>query len=313
MSADAIEVIIEGRKRDLGGFQVARVLPHGRRRMVGPFIFLDEMGPAAFAPGEGVDVRPHPHIGLATITYLFEGEMHHLDSLGSDQVVHPGDVNLMVSGRGITHSERTKDDVRARGYTLHGIQTWIALPEADEDIDPSFHHHSGADLPLFEHGGAQIRLIMGEAYGGKSPVKTYSPMIYLHAELGAGARLDLPEGHDELAVYLVSGDAALDGQPVQPGAIAVLKDGRSGRLDSETGARAMVLGGAHIGKRLIEWNFVSSTKDKIEQAKTDWRASANGGWRDTVFILPPGEMEYIPLPGDPEPGPPEPSRECPTT
>ncbi|TRO94296.1 pirin family protein [Glycocaulis profundi] len=309
----AIEQVIDGRTKDLGGFQVSRVLPWARRRMVGPFVFLDEMGPAVFPPGQGVDVRPHPHIGLATVTYLFDGEMHHFDSLGSDQTVHPGDVNLMVAGRGISHSERTREEVRARGYSLHGIQTWIALPEADESVEPSFHHHPKADLPEFEHGGAALRLILGEAYGQRAPVKTFSGIVYIHAEMAPGARFDLPEGHDALAVYLVSGEAEVGGQRIEPGQLAVLNDGETAEMRSGAGGRAMILGGQDIGKRFIEWNFVASSKELIEKAKTDWRASAAGRWQGTVFILPPGEQEYIPLPGDPEEGPPEPSKECPTT
>ena len=309
----AVEQIIEGRKKDLGGFQVARVLPYAKRRMVGPFIFLDEMGPAAFAPGTGVDVRPHPHIGLATVTYLFDGEMHHLDSLGSDQVVRPGDVNLMVAGKGITHSERTKDEVRAKGYRLHGIQTWIALPEADEEVDPAFFHHPRAELPELTRGGAHLRLILGSAFGEHSPVMEYSPIVYIHAEMAEASDLDLPAEHEALAVYLVAGDAEIDGERLQAGQMAVLQDGSTGQLRSQAGARLMILGGADVGKRFIEWNFVASTKEAIEAAKTGWRDSAAGGWRGTAFTLPPGEAEYIPLPGDPEPGPPEPSRDCPTT
>lgn len=305
-------LIIDGRKKDLGGFQVARVLPFAKKRMVGPFVFFDEMGPARFAPGDGIDVRPHPHIGLATVTYLFEGAMHHADSLGVSQEILPGAVNLMIAGSGITHSERTDPDVRARGFSLHGIQTWIALPESREEDMASFEHHGADTLPVFVEGGATIRLIIGNAYGHAAPTTMLSPTIYFHADLAAGASLPLPEGHDELAVYLVSGDAQLDGTALDAGQMGAI-DGGTATLTSDKGARVMVLGGAAIGKRFIEWNFVSSSKERIEKAKEDWRASAAGGWDRTPFTLPPEENEYIPLPGDDLPGPPAPSKDCPTT
>lgn len=305
-------IIIEGRKKDLGGFQVARVLPFARKRMVGPFVFFDEMGPARFEPGNGIDVRPHPHIGLATVTYLFEGAMHHADSLGVSQEVLPGAVNLMIAGSGITHSERTDPDVRARGFSLHGIQTWIALPEAHEEDMASFEHHDASELPSFIENDTNIRLILGSAYGHTAPTTTLSPIIYFHAEMKPGASLTLPEGHDELAAYLVSGDATLGGTALEPGQMGVI-EGETATLTSRTGARVMVLGGAVVGQRFIEWNFVSSSKERIEKAKEDWRASAAGGWTSTPFTLPPGETEHIPLPGDDLPGPPVPSKDCPTT
>ncbi|MGY6663144.1 MAG: pirin family protein [Glycocaulis sp.] len=306
------DIIIEGRKKDLGGFQVARVLPFAKKRMVGPFVFFDEMGPARFAPGNGIDVRPHPHIGLATVTYLFEGAMHHADSLGVSQEILPGAVNLMIAGSGITHSERTDPEVRARGFSLHGIQTWIALPEAREEDMASFEHYSADTLPVFVEGGATIRLIIGSAYGHTAPTTMLSPTIYFHADLAPGASLNLPEGHDELAVYLVSGDASVDDTALEPGQMGTL-EGRSANITSQNGARVMVLGGAGIGKRFIEWNFVSSSRERIERAKEDWRASAAGGWTGTPFTLPPGENEYIPLPSDDLPEPPAPSKDCPTT
>lgn len=306
------DIIIDRRKKDLGGFQVARVLPFAKKRMVGPFVFFDEMGPAQFAPGNGIDVRPHPHIGLATVTYLFEGAMHHADSLGVSQEILPGAVNLMIAGSGITHSERTDPEVRARGFSLHGIQTWIALPEAREEDMASFEHHAADTLPVFVEGGATIRLILGSAFGHTAPATTLSPIIYFHAEMAPGAELLLPEGHDELAAYLVSGDAELGGVALQPGQMAAI-DGGTATLTTRKGARVMVLGGAVIGKRFIEWNFVSSSKERLEKAKEDWRASAAGGWTGTPFTLPPGENEYIPLPGDDLPEPPAPSKDCPTT
>ncbi|KPP83262.1 MAG: Pirin-related protein [Oceanicaulis sp. HLUCCA04] len=306
------DIIIDGRKKDLGGFQVARVLPFAKKRMVGPFVFFDEMGPATFAPGDGIDVRPHPHIGLATVTYLFEGEMHHADSLGVSQAIQPGAVNLMIAGSGITHSERTDPQVRARGFSLHGIQTWIALPEAREEDMASFEHHAAETLPVFSEGGADIRLIIGSAYGHTAPTTMLSPTIYFHAEMAPGASLTLPGGHDELAVYLVSGDADMGGVALEPGQMGTI-DGSSTTVSSRSGARVMVLGGAVIGKRFIEWNFVSSSKERLEKAKEDWRTSAAGGWDRTPFTLPPGENEYIPLPGDDLPGPPAQSKDCPTT
>lgn len=305
-------MIIEGRKKDLGGFQVARVLPFAKKRMVGPFIFLDEMGPARFQPGQGIDVRPHPHIGLATITYLFEGAMHHADSLGVSQAIEPGAVNLMIAGRGISHSERTDPEIRARGFSLHGIQMWIALPEAREEDMPAFEHHGADTLPVFVEGGATIRLIMGSAYGHTAPTTMLSPTVYFHAEMKPGAALTLPEGQDEIGVYVVSGDAQLGDTALEAGRLGVIEGGTA-RLSSKAGARVMVLGGAVLGKRFIEWNFVSSSRERLEQAKADWRASAAGGWTGTPFTLPPGENEYIPLPGDDLPEPPAPSKDCPTT
>ena len=310
----AVDMTITGRKKDLGGFQVARVLPYAARRMVGPFIFFDEMGPAEFAPGEGIDVRPHPHIGLATVTYLFEGEMDHADSLGVEQTIRPGDVNWMTAGRGIVHSERTGPEAREAGHRLHGIQTWVALPVAEQEIEPEFHHHGAADLPVIETGGAILRLILGEAYDRTALVKTYSPMVYLHAQTTAGAAFDTPAEQDEIAVYLVSGAARVDGERLLPGEMAILRDRAVARVETAEASRLMILGGSNIGRRNIEWNFVSAHPDRIDQAKADWRASAAAGFKDTVFALPPGETEHIPLPGDPEPGePPKPTRDCPTT
>ena len=310
----AVEMIVSGRKKDLGGFQVARVLPDARRRLVGPFIFFDEMGPAEFAPGEGVDVRPHPHIGLATVTYLFEGEMDHADSLGVQQTIKPGDVNWMTAGKGIVHSERTGPEARQAGHRLHGIQTWVALPTAQQEIEPEFHHHGADALPVIEAGGARLRLILGEAYNRTAPVKTYSPMVYIHAETEAGAAFDTPAEQDEVAVHLVSGAARVDGERLLPGEMAILKNRAVARVETADASRLMILGGSTVGQRTIEWNFVSAHPDRIEQAKADWRASAAAGFEDTVFALPPGETEHIPLPGDPEPGePPSPTRDCPTS
>ncbi len=311
----AVERLIDGRKKDLGGFHVARVLPVAQRRLVGPFIFFDEMGPARFEPGKGIDVRPHPHIGLATVTYLFEGEMDHRDSLGVFQTIYPGDVNWMTAGRGIVHSERTGEAARKAGFSLHGIQTWVALPEAAEESEPAFHHHKAAELPAFEEGGARMRLILGSAYGHEAPVKVFSPIFYAHAEAPAGALFPAPEEHEDRAVYVVSGRAMVDGVEVGAGVMAVLNPGEAATIEALEDSRLMLLGGAALpGGRFIEWNFVSSRQERIETAKADWRASAGAGWADTVFRLPDGEHEHIPLPGDPEPGePPKPTKDCPTT
>lgn len=314
MSQTGLDRLIESRKKDLGGFQVARVLPHARRRLVGPFIFYDEMGPAVFEPGQGIDVRPHPHIGLATVTYLFEGEMDHADSLGVFQTIYPGDVNLMTAGRGIVHSERTGPKARRAGHRLHGIQTWLALPGNREDTEPAFAHHGKEDLPDFSLGGVSMRLILGTAYGHESPVEVYSPTVYIHAEAEAGARFELPQGHEELAVHVVHGEARIAGQTVQAGQMAVLKDGEAGQVEARAASRLMILGGASAGPRFIEWNFVASSRERIEQAKAGWRDSIARGFQGTRFTQARGEDDYIPLPEDSIAGqPPKPSKECPTT
>ena len=311
----ALERILEGKSKDLGGFSVARILPVAQRRHVGPFVFYDQMGPATFQPGEGIDVRPHPHIGLATVTYLFDGEMDHRDCLGVHQTVYPGDVNWMTAGKGVTHSERTGEDARAKGMFLHGIQVWVALPDDQQEIDAEFHHHGKDALPAFEIGGAQFRLILGEAYGHTSPVKVYSPIVYAHIEAPAGAEFDLPEGHEELAIHVVSGNITTGGEPITGGHMAIFKPGAmTGHVRVSEDARLMLLGGAPLGERFMEWNFVSTTKERIEQAKADWRASIASGFKNTPFRMPVDEDEYIPLPGDPEPGePPACSEEHPTS
>lgn len=297
-----LEHIIKGRKKDLGGFQVARVLPAAKRRRVGPFVFFDEMGPARFEPGQGIDVRPHPHIGLSTVTYLFDGEMDHADTLGVQQTIYPGEVNLMTAGRGIAHSERTGPKARAAGQAMHGIQVWIALPAEDEEIAPDFAHHSADELPEWELGGARLRLILGTAYGKASPVKVRGSMVYIHAEAPAGSAFELPTGHGELAAYVVSGQIETADEPIGAGAMAVYGAGERAVMRAHADSRVMILGGADIGPRHVEWNFVSSRKDRIELAKDDWRASIAAGFTAAAFSMPPGETEYIPLPGDPEPG-----------
>ncbi|WP_022701895.1 pirin family protein [Oceanicaulis alexandrii] len=310
-----LERILEGKSKDLGGFCVTRILPVAQRRHVGPFVFYDQMGPAQFNPGEGINVRPHPHIGLATVTYLFDGEMDHRDCLGVHQTIYPGDVNWMTAGKGVTHSERTGDEARAKGLFMFGIQVWVALPEDCQEIEPEFHHHGADDLPAFELGDAHCRLILGSAYGRTSPVKVYSPIVYAHIEAKAGAQFDLPEGHEELALHVVSGGVEVRGETVSGGHMAIFTPGQNQASVSVTeDSRLMLLGGQPLGQRFMEWNFVSSRKERIEQAKADWRASIAQGFKDTPFRMPVEENEYIPLPGDPEPGePPACTEENPTS
>lgn len=287
---DAIELVISPRKKDIGSFEVRRVLPFAKRRTVGPFIFFDHMGPADFAPGKGIDVRPHPHIGLATVTYLFDGEIHHRDSLGFHQPIQPGDVNWMTAGRGIVHSERTGEETRAAGHTLHGIQTWIALPKQDEETEPAFHHHPAATLPTIEQNGASLHLIAGTAYGKTSPVETFSPMFYLGGSLSAGTDFAVTGEHEERAVYVVDGICEVDGHKLTEGQMAVLKPSVEVNLRSANGARVMLAGGAPLdGDRKIWWNLVASDQSLIDRAKKEW---ANGEFPK----VPGDEDEFIPLP-----------------
>ena len=283
-----VELVIEPRPRDLGGFEVRRVLPFVKRRMVGPFVFLDHIGPAVFAPGTGVDVRPHPHIGLATVTYLFEGEMMHRDSVGAVQNIMPGDVNWMTAGRGIVHSERTAPEARARGFAMHGIQAWVALPAEAEEIEPSFHHHGKDSLPLIEQDGVSLRLIAGTAYGAASPVKTYSPTFYLDAVMPAGTALPLTGEHEERAIYIAEGSLEIAGEAYESGHMLVFAPGADVVINAASESRLMLLGGANIGPRHIWWNLVSTRPERIEQAKADWKAQR--------FPLVPGETEFTPLP-----------------
>jgi redox-sensitive bicupin YhaK (pirin superfamily) len=283
-------MIIEQRRRDLGGFEVGRVLPHARRRMVGPFIFFDRMGPVDFPPGipPSVDVRPHPHIGLATLTYLFAGEIMHRDSVGSEQPIRPGDVNWMIAGRGITHSERF-ERARREGGRMDGIQAWVALPRSHEEDEPSFAHHGRAELPELVEGGARLRLIAGEALGRRSPVRVHSPLCYLHAELAPGASASLGISYPERAVYVASGALELNGELHQHGRMVVLQKGEPMALRAAAGATVMILGGEPVGERYIEWNFVSSSRSRIEQAKADWRAGR-------MKLPDKDNREFIPLP-----------------
>jgi redox-sensitive bicupin YhaK (pirin superfamily) len=281
--------LLRGRPRDIGDFAVRRVLPAFERQMVGPFIFVDHMGPIRLPPGTGMDVRPHPHIGLATVTYLWEGEILHRDNLGSVQAIRPGDVNWMVAGRGIAHSERTPPELRAAGPRAHGLQTWVALPKAHEEVEPSFAHHPASSLPVVEMPGATVRVIAGHAFGAQSPVEVFTDTLYAAAELVPGASLRLPAEHEERGVYVVEGMAEIGGTALEEGELAVLQEGAGAEIRAPAAATLMLLGGAKMdGPRFIWWNFVSSSKERIERAKADWR--------DDRFPPIPGETERIPLP-----------------
>ncbi|MGC1302326.1 MAG: pirin family protein [Caulobacteraceae bacterium] len=289
-----IDLVIDARHKDLGGFEVGRILPFAKRRMVGPFIFLDHMGPADFAPGQGIDVRPHPHIGLSTVTYLFEGEILHRDNLGSTQAIRPGEVNWMTAGRGIVHSERTDPALLSQGRRMHGLQAWVALPDADEETDPAFAHHSGTDLPSYEMDGLWARLIAGRAFGVEAKVKTHSPLYYIHWELKAGTRAGSPEGYPENALYVARGEIEVDGRTFHAGQMLVLGAGQRPAITALADATVIALGGEPVGPRHIWWNLVSSSAERIEQAKADWAAGR--------MKLPPGDdQEFIPLPDEPPP------------
>jgi len=290
-----IEQVIPARRRDLGGFEVGRVLPAGRRRMVGPFIFFDHIGPAALdAPlPRAMDVRPHPHIGLSTVTYLFEGEMTHRDSLGCEQVIRPAEVNWMTSGRGISHSERF-DGMRERGGRLHGIQAWVALPADFEETDAAFEHYGREELPMLGDAGWQARLIAGELLGARSGVQTHSPLLYAHIELAAGARFVVPDTATERALFVARGSIEAGGQRCLAAQMLVLAPGATPEVDAREPATLMLLGGEPVGPRYIWWNFVSSRRERIEQAKADWQAGR--------IALPVGDAdEWIAAPDDPMP------------
>ena len=281
--------VIEPRIHDLGGFNVTRVLPHRLARHIGPFVFFDHIGPAQFAAGQGIDVRPHPHIGLATVTYLFDGALEHRDNLGSVQTIRPGDVNWMTAGRGIAHSERTPAVERAAGHAMHGIQTWVALPQHAEEVAPSFHHHPARDLPQIDRDGVRLRLIAGNAFGESSPVTTFSEMFYLAAEFSSGNAIILPPEHVERAVYATDASLLIGGIDVAAGRMAVLPPGENVEIRANAATRAVLLGGAPLdGDRHLWWNFVSSSRERIERAKADWKEGR--------FAPVPGETEFIPLP-----------------
>jgi hypothetical protein len=289
LGCEALETVIVPRARDLGGFEVRRVLPSGQRQMVGPFIFFDQMGPAEFSPGAGIDVRPHPHIGLATVTYLFAGRIVHRDSLGIVQSIELGDVNWMTAGRGIVHSERSDPELRKRRQELYGIQIWVALPKAYEETDPDFAHYAAASLPLIEGEGKSIRLVAGSLFGKTSPVKTFSDLFYADAALQAESSLALGAEHEERAIYLVEGVVEIGGQTFEAGRLLVFASGDEIVVKAKTAARILLLGGEPMdGPRHIWWNFVSSSRERIEQAKADWQAQR--------FPPVPGDAEFIPLP-----------------
>lgn len=284
-----IRLRIEPREKDLGEFSVRRVLPAAEQRMVGPFVFFDHMGPATFPPGKGIDVRPHPHIGIATITYLFEGEILHRDSLGVVQAIHPGAVNLMTAGRGITHSERPGSDFE-RESPLHGIQSWIALPVEQQEIPPAFVHYAASDLPRWEQGGTTFCLIMGELEGHSSPVTTYSRTLYADLAVSLTAKTRIALGEREHALYVAEGAVAVDGEAVLAGVMVVLGGADSVQLTGLEDARVLLIGGDPLGEREMFWNFVSDSAERIEQAKADWRSG--------VFAPVPEDDEFIPLPGE---------------
>lgn len=285
-----VDTVIDARPRDLGGFEVRRVLPSAARRRVGPFTFFDEMGAAVFAPGQGIDVRPHPHIGLATVTYLFEGEILHRDSLGSRQPIRPGDINWMTAGRGIVHSERTAAEHREAGSRLHGLQLWVALPVEHEETEPSFRHYPGETLPEREQGGVRLRVLAGSAYGLTSPVATLSPLFYVDATMEAGSELPLPTEHPERAVYVVDGALRCGAEVVTPGRMLVFAKEAKVVLRAERATRVALLGGAPLdGERYIDWNFVSSSRERLQQARRDWKEGR-------FPKVPDDEVEFIPLP-----------------
>jgi redox-sensitive bicupin YhaK (pirin superfamily) len=294
-AVDAIETVIVPRTRDLGGFEVRRALPASARQMVGPFIFFDQFGPAEFLTGKGMDVRPHPHIGLGTVTYLLQGRIHHRDSLGTDQWIEPGAVNWMLAGRGITHSERM-DDPKAFPQTLLGLQTWLALPEKHEEDPADFIHASSDTLPVLEGEGKRLRLILGEAWGARAPVPLVNEVFYADAMLEPGASLPLPDNHEDRGAFILQGEISVGGQLFEAGRMLVFRPGdRISVRAGESGARIMLLGGATMeGPRHIWWNFVASSRDKIDAAKEAWRA---GDWAHGRFQLPPNDAEeFIPAP-----------------
>jgi hypothetical protein len=288
---DAVELMVVPNARDIGGFEVRRALPTARRRLVGPFIFFDRMGPAILRAGQALDVRPHPHIGLATVTYLFDGSIRHRDSLGTEMVIEPGDVNLMTAGRGIVHSERTPQETRGRDNAISGLQTWLALPEDREEIAPLFENTPKADLPVIDADGLTGRIIIGGFDGLSSPVNTASDTLYADLRLAAGARVRIPAEAEERAIYVLDGEVVIAGDVFAADRLLVLRPGDEIVVSSETGAHFMLFGGASLGSpRHIWWNFVSSSKERIEQAKQEWRSGR-------FDIVPGDEEEFIPLPG----------------
>lgn len=289
----SLETVLRGHQKEVDGFTVSRVLPSLQRKHLGPFCFFDHLGPSELPEGRGLDVRPHPHIGLATVTYVIEGEIVHRDSLGFQQPIRPGAVNWMTSGRGITHSERTSPELRQSGSRLHVAQLWVALPQAHEEMEPEFHHHPASTLPELQSGGATLRVLAGSAYGLTSPVRVFSPIFYVEAHLPAGSRVSLPEGYSERGAYVMSGSVRHHSEQLEPRALALFRPGGAPVIEAEVESRVLLLGGEPPdGPRYIEWNFVSSSRERIEQAKRDWQAGQ--------FPKVPGdEVEFIPLPAPP--------------
>ena len=282
--------LVQPRVHDLGGFQVRRAVPSLQARSVGPFVFVDHMGPALFEPGRGIDVRPHPHIGLATVTYLWDGALRHRDTLGSLQDILPGDVNWMTAGRGIAHSERTPPQPRDAGHAIHGMQTWVALPKPDEEVAPSFHHHPAASLPTLERAGTRLRVIAGRAFGMESPVRVFAETFNVAVDLQPEAELDIAAEATQRALYVLEGDAQLDGSDIPDKQLVLLDPGTRHRLRAKTPLKAMLFGGEPLdAPRHMWWNFVSSSKERIEQAKDDWQAGRFG-------LIPGDDVERIPLP-----------------
>lgn len=301
--SNAIDLLIDPRPRDLGDFSVRRLLPDARRRSVGPFVFFDHLGPAKFAPGEGIDVRPHPHIGLATVTWLFEGALDHRDSLGTVQTIRPGAVNWMSAGNGITHSERTPPAEREGGHRIEAIQTWVALPQSHEETDPAFSHFPADQLPKAELGGATATIIAGSAFGKTSPVPFPAAICQVVIEATGESAFDTPE-MAECCIHVVSGEAIISGKTVNEGQMAVLRDGAGTQVRLKPGARVMIAGGDKLdAPRHLDWNFVSSSKERLAKAREDWRASICAAFKGSWFTQPPGEVAYIPYPSDPDPHP----------
>ena len=289
-AADAIATVIVPRARDLGGFEVRRALPSAQRQMVGPFIFFDQFGPVVMQSGQGIDVRPHPHIGLSTVTWLFDGSIFHRDSLGSEQAIAPGELNWMTAGKGIVHSERTAAGERARERKIFGIQSWVALPKAHEETTPTFDHVAMERLPVIANKGISARIVAGSLYGASSPVKTHSELFYADVQLQAGAALPLPVEHEERGVYVAEGEIEIAGQVFAAARLLVFRPGDAITIRAKTQARVMLLGGEPMeGPRHVWWNFVSSSKDRIEAAKDDWKQAR-------FAIVPGDEKDFIPLP-----------------
>ncbi len=289
-SCDAVELMVIPNSKDVGGFEVRRALPTARRRLVGPFIFFDRMGPAVLRAGEAMDVRPHPHIGLSTVTYLFDGRIRHRDSLGTEMVIAPGDVNLMTAGRGIVHSERTPEEIRGGPLSMSGLQTWIALPDGKEEIAPEFSNTAQSLLPDFSANGVSGSVVIGSFQGIASPVKAYSDTLYVSVRLEAGAKVQIPAEAEERAIYVLEGSVVIAGDRFPADRLLVFRPGDEIVVESERGAHFMLFGGASLGsKRYIWWNFVSSSRERIEQAKEEWKTRK-------FDIVPGDEKEYIPLP-----------------